>query len=121
MVPIYRTPIGDFAVGLYGVYTNSEAQTKTRMILRGGRDLKNQPGGELECSGVRSGRDFRHLRVVEGEADAPECSEVQLACNPVTRGADPVADALERALREWGRDRDAQAVRRILLQLLAVL
>ena len=75
----------------------------------------------MERSGVQSGREFGHLRVVGGAVDAPECSEEQSGCNTVTRVADPVADALERALREWGRDRDAQAVRRLLIQLLGVL
>ena len=47
-------------------------EATTRTAWRGGRDLKTPPGGEETGSLVQSGADFRNLRLVGGEADAPE-------------------------------------------------
>lgn len=69
---------------------------------------------------MQSGRNFGHLPVVDGAADTPECGDVQSDCHSVTREADPIAAALERGLNEWRRDRDPQALRRVLARLLSL-
>jgi hypothetical protein len=94
--------------------------------VRGG-GLEPVPEGVLSRGIVRSGRDFGHLRAVEGEGDAPERGIAWSGCSSVARVvedgrvADPVTEALERALGRWRATADAEVLHANLLAIAQLL